>query len=74
MDCERSPCTDCRGHFICDCLQITEAAVVDAIVNLDLRTVRDIRRQTGAGEGCTYCHERLRQVLDQVRCEPVACG
>jgi bacterioferritin-associated ferredoxin len=74
MDCDRSPCTDCHAHFICHCLQVTEAAVVDAVVTLGLRTVRDIRRQTGAGEGCTCCHDRLRQVLEQVHCETAVCG
>jgi bacterioferritin-associated ferredoxin len=72
MDCDRSACTDCSAKYICHCLQVTEAAVADAISALDLRTLRDVRRHTGAGEGCTCCHERIRIVLEQVRCEAAA--
>jgi bacterioferritin-associated ferredoxin len=74
MDCGFSSCTDCSAKVLCHCLQVTETAVVDAISALDLRTLRDVRRHTGAGEGCTCCHERIRIVLEQVRCEPVSCA
>jgi NAD(P)H-nitrite reductase large subunit len=51
--------------MICHCLQVTEDALVDAIVTLGLRTVKDLREHTGAGDGCTACHVRLREVLDR---------
>jgi bacterioferritin-associated ferredoxin len=73
MNCQPSACTDCPAKVVCACLQITEAAVADAIAALDLRTLRDVRRHTGAGEGCTCCHDRLRVVLQQVRATAV-CG
>lgn len=72
MDCDRSTCTDCAAKYICHCLQVTEATVVDAIAALNLRTLRDVHRHTGAGEGCTCCHERIRIVLEQVRCDAAA--
>ena len=74
MNCDHSASTDCSAQYLCHCLQVTETAVVDAIVSLDLRSVRDVRRHTGAGEGCTCCHDRLRQVLEQVRCPSAACA
>ena len=50
---------------VCACLQVTEAALVEAITTQDLHTLRDVRRCTGAGDGCTCCHVRIRQLLDK---------
>jgi bacterioferritin-associated ferredoxin len=55
-------------------LQVTEAAVIDAITTLELRTLREVRRHTGAGEGCTCCHEQIRRFLESVRCAAAGCG
>jgi bacterioferritin-associated ferredoxin len=46
-------------------LQVTETEVVAAITTLEIRTLREVRRHTGAGEGCTACHQRLRQLLER---------
>jgi bacterioferritin-associated ferredoxin len=42
---------------------VTEEVVVTAIVELGLRTVREVRTATGAGGGCTCCHRELRELL-----------
>jgi bacterioferritin-associated ferredoxin len=54
----------CSGRMACYCLGITEADVTETIVALQLRTVREIRRHTGAGDGCTACHQVLKQLLE----------
>jgi bacterioferritin-associated ferredoxin len=46
-------------------LQVTESEVVTAITALEVRTLREVRRHTGAGDGCNGCHRRLRQLLDR---------
>jgi bacterioferritin-associated ferredoxin len=38
--------------------------VVDAIIELGLRTVREVRSATGAGTGCTCCHQQIRELLE----------
>jgi bacterioferritin-associated ferredoxin len=38
--------------------------VVDAIVTLGLRTVKQLAVATGAGDGCTCCHRELRELLE----------
>ncbi|MCI0702076.1 MAG: (2Fe-2S)-binding protein, partial [Planctomycetia bacterium] len=43
---------------------VTEAVIVDAIVTLGVRTVKELRTATGAGEGCTCCLEELREYLE----------
>jgi bacterioferritin-associated ferredoxin len=58
-------CGQCSEPYLCHCLRITEAEVVAAVTRLELRTVKDVRSHTGAGEGCTACHVRLREILER---------
>ena len=58
-------CDTCPGQVLCHCLQITEEAVTEAVSLFGLTTVKEIRERTGAGDGCTACHRRLRLVLKQ---------
>ena len=74
MNCNLPACSDCPARIVCRCLQVTEAAMVQAITALDLQTLMDVRRQTGAGEGCTCCHEQIRQFLEQLHCAPAKCA
>lgn len=59
--------TECSTRIVCRCLQITEEAVVRAVSTLHLKTVRDICKQTGAGDGCTCCHQALNEILREHR-------
>ena len=56
-DCDR--CLAAGGPVVCHCLGVTEEELVTALTTHDLRTVRDVRRQTGAGTGCNACHRRI---------------
>ena len=60
--CHRS-CNDCSERFVCNCLRVTENQVIDALASLPIRNLKDLRQLTGAGEGCTCCHDRLRQLI-----------
>jgi len=42
---------------------VTEEVVTDAIVSLGLRTIKEVRSATGAGDGCTCCHSQIRELL-----------
>jgi bacterioferritin-associated ferredoxin len=73
MDCQTSdPCNGCPAKVVCRCLQVTEDALVTAISALELRSVHEVRRHIGAGDGCTCCHAEICQILEQVRPEPRA--
>jgi bacterioferritin-associated ferredoxin len=61
--CRPGRCPADSEPIACRCLGVTEATVVGAIVALGLSSVREVREQTGAGDGCTCCHGRLRQLL-----------
>jgi bacterioferritin-associated ferredoxin len=51
------------ARLACRCLKVTEAEVVRAIAALNLRTLKEVRLQTGAGGGCTCCHQHLLKYL-----------
>lgn len=58
------PCGGCPDRVVCRCLKVTEGAIVDAVVGLGLRTVKEVRRATGAGDGCTCCHRQIRGLIE----------
>jgi NAD(P)H-nitrite reductase large subunit len=45
-------------------MKVTEGTIVDAITTLGLRTVKEVRAATGAGDGCTCCHAQIRGYLE----------
>ena len=53
----------CPDRVVCRCLRITEDTVIDAIVTLGLRTVKEVRQATEAGDGCNCCHRELAVYL-----------
>jgi len=63
--CTHEHCEACPDKIVCRCLQVTEEQVVRMIARLELRTVRDLRQYTGAGDGCTCCHAKLEGYLEQ---------
>ncbi len=56
---------DCSLRYVCRCLQVTEDILATAFASGDIRTLRDIRRHTGAGDGCMACHRRLASYLER---------
>ena len=58
------PCAGCPDRVVCHCLKVAEETIASAIVSLGLRTVRDVRIATGAGDGCTCCHQSIRELLE----------
>lgn len=58
------PCSGCPDQIVCRCLNVTEAAIVEAITTLGVRTVKEVRQATGAGAGCTCCHKHIRTYIE----------
>lgn len=58
------PCAGCPDRIVCRCLKVTEAVIVEAVQTLGLRTVKDVRAATGAGDGCTCCHSQIRELIE----------
>ena len=62
------------GEFVCTCLRITERQLLATLASPDVRTLCDLRRSIGAGDGCTACHGALQRYLDagaQPSCPPI---
>ena len=60
--------------FVCTCLRITERELLGTLSLSGIRTLRDLRRSIGAGDGCTACHPVLQRYLDaraQPSCPPI---
>ena len=53
--------------YVCACLRITEQQLLDTLASTPTCSLRDLRRTIGAGDGCTACHDTLRQYLDAGR-------
>ncbi len=62
---EPSGCGSCPDRIVCRCLKITEDAVIEAIVASGVSNVRELRRCTGAGQGCTACLRRLQLLIQE---------
>jgi bacterioferritin-associated ferredoxin len=67
-------CRDCPSRILCHCLQVSEAEVIEALETRDIRTLKDLRRHTTAGDGCTACHQQLMEFLQEHRCPLPMCG
>jgi bacterioferritin-associated ferredoxin len=62
-DCPKDGFGGCSTTLVCRCLKITEARLIEALTSLGVRTIAELRAQTGAGDGCTACHKILQQYL-----------
>ena len=54
----------CPDRVVCRCLKVTEQTVITAVTTLGVRTLKELGQATGAGDGCTCCHQELRAYLD----------
>ncbi|MCY2964224.1 MAG: (2Fe-2S)-binding protein [Planctomycetota bacterium] len=53
------PFTD-HDQIVCRCLKVRLSTIAEAIEVCGLSSVREIKCATGAGDGCTCCHARIR--------------
>ena len=54
---------DSGDAMVCSCLQISKCQLLATLAGGRIQTLRDLRRATGAGDGCTACHAALRGYL-----------
>ena len=52
-----------KPKIVCECLKVTEHALLKAIQAKRLESVKDIINYTQAGDGCTACHPLLKEYL-----------
>jgi bacterioferritin-associated ferredoxin len=56
--------------YVCACMRLTHADLIEAVAAGTIQTLADLRRQTGAGDGCMACHRRLACYLSPAPHEP----
>jgi len=61
--CTKKGCGICK-RLVCKCLHITEAALLEALTGREIKTVKELRQLTGAGDGCNCCHKILKRYLE----------
>jgi NAD(P)H-nitrite reductase large subunit len=55
----------CPEEVVCECLRVTAGEVLDALATGAVRTLKDLKHETGAGDGCMVCHRVLRKYLER---------
>ncbi|MBU0480998.1 MAG: Fe-S cluster assembly protein NifU [Proteobacteria bacterium] len=56
-----------EGEVVCECFGVTDLEVKRAIQESNLQTVEEITNFTKAGGGCGKCHDRLEELIKEVR-------
>lgn len=64
--CSQEHCSSCPDRVVCRCLNVTETQIIQAITTRDVHTIRELKRLTNAGDGCTCCHTQLQEYLDRI--------
>jgi len=60
-----------EGEVVCECFGVTDLEVIRAIRESNLQTVEEITNFTKAGGGCGKCHDRLEDLIKDVRKDAV---
>lgn len=56
-----------QGEVVCECFGVTDLEVRRAIEESNLQSVEEITNFTKAGGGCGKCHDRLFDILREIR-------
>lgn len=59
------------GRIVCHCLRVTEEEILQAAEVGKPHSIKQIMDHTGAGGGCTACHQRIRALLrgEELQCD-----
>ncbi len=58
-----------EGELVCECFGVTDEQIRREVNDNNLRTVEDVTHYTKAGGGCGLCHDRIEQIIAEVRGE-----
>ncbi len=56
-----------EGEVVCECFGVTDLEVKRAVKESNLTTVEEVTNFTKAGGGCGKCHDRLEELIQEVR-------
>jgi NifU-like protein len=58
-----------QGELVCECFGVTDLEIKRAVQESNLRTVEEVTNFTKAGGGCGKCHDRIQELIMEVRKE-----
>jgi NifU-like protein len=57
------------GELVCECFGVTDLEIRRAVQESNLHTVEEVTNFTKAGGGCGKCHDRIQELILEVRKE-----
>lgn len=64
-----APSEELEGELVCQCFGVTDEQIKREVKENNLTTIEQVTNYTKAGGGCGLCHERIEQLIAQVRGE-----
>jgi len=58
-----------QGELVCECFGVTDLEIRRAIQESNLKTIEEVTNFTKAGGGCENCHDRIQELIIEVRKE-----
>ena len=56
-----------EGEIVCKCFGVTDVQIRRAVIDNKLTTLEEVTNFTKAGGGCEDCHERIGELIDEIR-------
>ena len=64
---EARPAEEAEGELVCQCFGVTDEQIKRVVRENNLSTVEQVTDYTKAGGGCGSCHERIEELIAEVR-------
>jgi NifU-like protein len=58
-----------EGQLVCECFGVTDQQILQAVRENNLSSVEEVTNFTKAGGGCGLCHEKIEELISQVKGE-----
>lgn len=55
------------GEIVCECFDVTDLEIIDAVKQNNLETAEDVTDYLKAGGGCGNCIERIEEIIESVK-------
>lgn len=55
------------GEMVCECFDVTDLEIIDAVKDNDLKTTEDVTNYLKAGGGCGNCLDRIEEIIHKTR-------
>lgn len=55
-----------EGEIVCECFGVTDIQIQRAVQENGLSSIEDVTDYVKAGGGCTNCHDKIQDIIDEV--------